>query len=211
MKPVYFLFTILLLASCNSSRDFIIPFDYEANFPDTKNGLTQEQGNEYNRYAMNQLQLNTVGKKLPNIVIYDLNDKKVRLDKLIKQTTLLYATDNHCGWGLEVLDTDLPYTLEKLKKDSISINTIALLIMTPEDSTDLEDFMKEAREVSTIYNHFYIIAESEAAKFNALNATQVLIDKHKTVLHLGYGANSDPEIYYQRLKSKLQAIGSAAQ
>ncbi len=203
MKKVYLLLALIVLVSCNSSRNIIIPFDYEANFPDTKNGLTQDQANEYHQFAINQIQVNTVGKKLPNIFIYDINNKKVRLNKLIKETTFIYATDNHCGWGLEVLDNDLPYALEKLKKDSIDINTIALLVRTPEDSADMEDFIKEAHEAKSKYNQFYIINGSEAKKINANSATKLLVDRKETVIYLGYGANIDPDIFYERLKSQL--------
>ena len=203
MKNVYLLLALIVLVSCNSSRNIIIPFDYEANFPDTKNGLTKEQGNEYHKSAMNQIQVNTVGKKLPKIFIYNANNKKVRLNKLIRQTTLIYATDNHCGWGLEVLENDLPNALEKLKKDSIDVNTIALLVRTPEDSADMEDFIREAHEAKSKYNQFYIINESEAKKINAISATTLLVDRQETVIYLGYGTNIDPDIFYERLKSKL--------
>jgi hypothetical protein len=203
MKKVHLLIALIVLVSCNSSKNTIIPYDYEANFPDTKNGLTQEQAYEYNKTAMNQIQLNTVGKKLPKIFIYDINNKKVRLNKLIKETTLIYATDNHCGWGLQVLDTDLPYTLEKLKADSIYLNAIALLVRYPVDSTDAEDFNKKAAEVNSLYDQFYIIDNQEAKKFNSLNATKLLVDRKGTVLYIGYGANADPDRFYEQLKSKL--------
>ncbi|MCK9400099.1 MAG: hypothetical protein M0Q51_08930 [Bacteroidales bacterium] len=199
---------LIVFVSCNSSRDTIIPYDYEANFPDTKNGITQDQANEYHQFAMNQIQLNTVGKKLPKIFIYDINNTKVRLNKLIKQTTFIYATGNHCGWGLEVLDNDLPITLEKLKGDSIYIFTIALLVRTPFDTADSEGFSKKAYEVNSKYDQFYIIDESEAKKFNALNATKLLVDRKETVIYLGYGANLDPDQFYERLKSKLLLTGA---
>ena len=194
---------LIVLVSCNTSRNTIIPFDYVANFPDTKNGLTQTQADDYEKFAMEQMQKNTVGKKLPNILVYDVNNKAVKLNKLIKQTTFIYATDNHCGWGLIVLDNDLPYTIEKLKGDSIYLNTIALLIKTSIDSVDSEEFINEANEVKSKYDQFYIIDEKEANKFNAINATKLLVDRTKTVIYLGYGANLSPDIFYERLKSEL--------
>jgi hypothetical protein len=203
MKKIHLLLAIIVLVSCHSSRDTIIPYDYETNFPDTKNGLTQAQADDYNRFAMDQMQKNTVGKKLPKIIVYDVNNKEVKLNKLIKQTTFIYATDNHCGWGLLVLDDDLPYTIEKLKGDSIYLNTIALLVKTSIDSVDSEEFMNKANEVKSKYDQFYIIGEQEAKKFNALNATKLLVDRKKTVLYLGYGANLDPDLFYERLKSEI--------
>ena len=203
MKKIVLLLAVIVLVSCKSNRELIIPYDYAANFPDTKNGLTQDQVNEYHRSAMNQIQSNTVGKKLPKIFIYDINNKKVKLNKLINQTTLIYATDNHCAWGLVVLDNDLPNAIEKLKKDSIYINTIALLVKMPIDSADSEKFMKEVNHVKSKYDQFYIVDESEAKKFNGYNATKLLVNKKKTVIYLGYGANIDPDQFYENLKSKL--------
>jgi hypothetical protein len=194
---------MIMLVSCNTNQNTIIPYDYEANFPDIKNGLTQAQADDYNRFAMDQMQKNTVGKKLPEIIVYDVNNKEFKLKKMIRQTTLIYATDNHCGWGLIVLENDLPYAIEKLKADSIYLNTIALLVKTSTDSIDSEEFMNEAYDVKSKYDHFYIIDEKEANKFNAINATKLLVDRRKTVIYLGYGANLDPDLFYERLKSSL--------
>jgi hypothetical protein len=203
MKKIHFIMALILLVGCNSSRNIIIPYDFEANFPDTRNGLTQTQANEYMQSAMDQMQKNTVGKKLPKISVYDLNNQEFKLNKLIRQTTFIYSTDNHCGWGLIVLENDIPYTIEKLKGDSIYLNTIALLVMTSADSVDSEEFMTEADDVKSKYDQFYIIDEQEAKKFNGINATKLLIDRKKTVLYLGYGANLDPDIFYERLKSSI--------
>lgn len=203
MKKYHLLLAFIMLVSCNSNRNIIVPFDYIKNFPDTKNGLTQEQANEYMSYAMNQIQLNTVGKKVPKIFIYDIHNKKVKLNSLINQTTFLYATDKHCGFGMEVLDTDLPHALEKLKEDSIYIYTIALLVKTDFDSTNMEDFNNTASEINLMYDHFYIIDESESKKLNALNAAKILIDKNKNIISIGFGASLDPNGIYEQLKSRL--------
>ena len=203
MKYITLVLALFILENCNSNQDIITPYDYVANFPDTKNGLTQKQVNEYFKKSMNQIRINTVGKKLPEIYINNIHNKRVRLDLLINQITFIYATDNHCGWGLEVLENDLPYAIEKLESDSIKINVIALLIKSLSDSTDLNAFNQKATEVNLKYNQFYIIDESEAKKINALNATRLFVDKQKIVIDIGYGAYLDPDTFYETLKSKL--------
>jgi hypothetical protein len=208
MRNIVLLLALIVLVSCNTSREFIIPYDYITNFPDTKNGLTQDQVNEYFQSARNQMQLNTVGKKLPEIFIYDINNKKVKLNKLINKTTLIYATDNHCGFGLDVLDNDLPYALEKLKEDSVYLSTITLLVRRQIDSGDSEALLRKAAEVKLKYDHLYIIDESESEKINEMNATILIVDRNQYVIFLSYGAFSDPNKLYEHLKSNLLLMSS---
>lgn len=203
MKKLYITIVYLIIFGCNSNHNYIIPYDIERNFPDPKNGITQDEMNEFTRKMVNQIKINTEGKKIPKIQVFDANGQNVDLNKMINQKTFIYGTDNHCGWGLEMLEEDLPYTIEKLKGDSIKIFTIALLVWDEMDSNEIRSFNKIIDEVKTKYEHFYIIEKKDAKKLNIMNATKLLIDSDQNVISWDIGASLNPNGLYEELKTKL--------
>ncbi|MDX9906856.1 MAG: hypothetical protein RBS55_09745 [Bacteroidales bacterium] len=188
------------LLSCRIHSDFIIPYDIEKNFPDSKGGLTQEQVNEHFRNSYNTMKAGTEGKKLPPTFVFDTNGQKIKLNDLIDQATLIYGTDSHCGWGLVVLESDLPAALEKLQRDSVDLFTIALLVR---EKTEREESIRCAEIVSENkdkYEHFYIIDRKQAEKLNIMSATKMLIDSNQRVVYWNVGASIDPNRIYEELR-----------
>ena len=203
MKNHFFIFTFLILFSCGSNHDYIIPYDIEKHFPDTKNGITQTEMDEFTRKMVNQLKANTEGKIMPRIEVNDTDGKRVVLNKIINQKTLIYGTDSHCSWGLDVLEDDLPNTLARLRRESINLFTIALLVRDELGSNEFEAFNKLVKNVKCKYEHFYIIERKEANKLNILNATKLFVDSDQIVISWSIGALLDPNGLYEELKTKL--------
>jgi len=149
------------------------------------------------------MKTNTEGKKIPTIQVFETNGKSVSLNNMINQKTFIYATDSHCSWGLDILEEDLPNTIEKLKGDSIELFTIALLVRDEMDSNEIKSFNKLIDNVKIKYKHFYIIERKDAKRLNIMNATKLLIDSDQNVISWNIGASLDPNGLYNELKSKL--------
>ncbi len=206
MKNHFFIFVFLILFGCGSNHNYIIPYDIEKHFPDSKNGITQDEMNEFTRKMVNQLKANTEGKFMPRIEVSDTDGKRVILNKIINQKTLIYGTDSHCSWGLDVLEYDLPNTIARLRRNSINLFTIALLVRDEMDSNEIEAFNKLVKDVKRKYDHFYIIKKKEANKLNILNATKLFVDSDQIVISYSIGATLSPNGLYDELKTKLLLI-----
>jgi hypothetical protein len=203
LKKLFITSIYLIIFGCSSNHNYIIPYDIERNFPDSKNGITQDEMNEFTRKMVHQIKVNTEGKKIPKIQVYEANGKNVILNNLINQKSFIYGTDSHCGWGLEIMKEDLPNTIKKLKGDSIKLFTIALLVRDEMDSNEIRSFNKLIDKVKTKYEHFYIIDKKEAKKLNIMNATKLLIDSDQNVISWDIGASLNPNGLYEELKTKL--------
>jgi len=203
MKRLCFILIYLVIFGCNANQPYIIPYDMEKHFPDRKNGLTQNEINEWFRKGILQTKVNTEGKKMPAIRVTNPKGQPVILNNMIHQRTLLFGTDSHCGWGLDVLENDLPNALEKLKGDSVKLFTIVLLVRDKMDSAETRSFTKLVNEVEPRYEHFYIIEKQEAKKLNMMNATKMMVGGDQTVISWDIGAFLDPNRLYEELKSKL--------
>lgn len=202
MKKHFITFFSLIIFGCCQNHNYIIPYDIERNFPDQKNGITQTEMNEFTRKMVNQLKANTEGKIMPRIEVSDTDGKRYILNKMINQKTLIYGTDSHCSWGLSVLEEDLPNTLARLRRESMNLFTIALLVRDELDSNEIEAFNKLVKNIKCKYDHFYIIEKKEAKKLNILNATKLFVDSDQIVISWSIGALLDPNGLYEELKTK---------
>ena len=188
----------VIILSCDSPPDYIIPVDFDKYEKEVVPGLTQEGVNAIQRRRMEEVKENSIGKELPNILIKDQDNNEIELKSLLNEKTLIALTDVHCGWGMEGLTNDLPKALEKLESENRYLKTICLVIKTDSDYENPELFNTYRDELKTYYSDLYIIDEKDSKRLNVYaNPTRLLIHNNK-LIHIGIGVSS-PDVQYEEL------------
>lgn len=180
----------IIVLSCDSPTNYIIPIDFDKYENEVVPGLTQEGVNAIQRRRMEEVQENSIGKELPNILIKDQENNEIELKSVLNEKTLIALTDVHCGWGMEGLTNDLPKALEKLESENRYLKTICLVIKTDSDYESPERFDASLDELKKYYSDLYIIDEKDSKRLNVYaNPTRLLIHNNK-LIHIGIGVSS---------------------
>jgi hypothetical protein len=189
---------------CCSHENFIKEVDLSGLMPDRKNGMTIEQSQQQARRFFDQVTINTVGKQIPSIQVYNKNDKPIDLREVIDRKTVLIASDVHCGFGTEGLENDFQSAIKNLQPKHKDVKFVCLLV---KDSTDFKDptsFSQYLLTLSSLYQELYWLPEGQARKLNIFaNPTRIVVGENKTVIHIGFGIsmpNSMTEILENELK-----------
>lgn len=183
-------FTVLVLASCVRSENYIIETDLSLLMPDTINGETEKKSQERSREFHKLLLSNTISKTIPDTEIFTVDGKKLNLRDVLNSETIIIASDNHCSWGLESLTNDFPETLKKLQHE---ISDIQIICLFKREKSDLENpvaFNKRLNELKLIYETVYIIDDNQANKINLFaSSTRLYVNEHKVVTNIGIGTS----------------------
>ena len=194
---------VIIISSCLETTNYIIPVDFEKYEKEYIPGLTQGGSQEIQTRQWKEVQENTIGKELPDLIIFDQFNSEIKLKNHINGKTLLVLTGAHCGWGMEGLTNDLPYALNKLQEEKIKINVICLFIKTDSDDEDIKHFNTTFNELKSFYPNIYVIHENDSKRLNVFaNPTRMLIDHDKSVIKIGIGV-STPERLYEEMKKLL--------
>lgn len=194
---------VIIISSCLEKTNYIIPVDFEKYEKEYIPGLTQGGSQEIQTRQWTEVLEKTIGKELPDLIIFDQSNSEIKLRSVITEKTLLVLTGAHCGWGMEGLTNDLPYALNKLQEEKIKINAICLLIKIDSDTEDMKHFNTIFNELKFFYPNIYVIHEKESKRLNVFaNPTRMLIDHDKSVIKVGIGV-STPERLYDEIKKLL--------
>lgn len=200
---------VIVIFGCTQKTNYIIPADLSRSEDEVTarlktHGLTQEEMNGIMEGQMKEVMNNTVGKTMPDVFVRSLAGKVVNLKSLIKVKTLLNFTDAHCGAGAESTIGTLPGVLKKLKQENININTILILVKTPDDSANIARFSRFIEECKPLYSNIYIIEEDISLKINIIGSpARLIIGNDHKVLHLNFGSNTQ-ETLYTTLRESLK-------
>lgn len=204
MKRNSFTLTILMLAfaSCNhSSNNYIIPVDYESYYEGVTS-LTEKEDQELSQNIMMDWLNNTKGKEIPDIQVKGLDEKNMKIKKLLKRETILVFTDTHCGFGKEEVEKEFPMAINNMKDEFEGID-ILCLVENAEDSAP-DEALNYAKSLQVSYDNIFIIDQKDAIRMNlAGSPTKFYIDKDQIVrqIHMGFAMNQE-----QREESIRQGI-----
>jgi len=158
--------------------------------PDTINGETEKKSQERSREFHKLLVSNTISKTIPDTEIFTIDGEKLNLRDVLNTETIIIASDNHCGWGLESLTNDFPEALEKLRDE---ISDIEIICLFKREKSVIEKpmaFNKRLNELKLIYETVYIIDDNQANKINLFaSSTRLYVNKHKVVTNIGIGTS----------------------
>ena len=185
MKKIHVIFLFLLLGlilSCNRPDNSIIETDTEKIIVNaSKNGLTIEETGRLSLLMNDSVRKNTIGKKLPNVIVTNVSHQKVNLlDELYKinNVFVLVSSDIYCGFGADCMRNVFPESLKKYRAKNNDIQAICLLKRTESDKNDSIEFNKTIKELMPLYNSIYIIEEKDANRLNMIgNPTRLYVTK----------------------------------
>jgi hypothetical protein len=183
-KIATFLFVLSLFASCNRANNYIIQTDTEKFF--SQKALTQEQSMEIGQQILTENRNNTIGRRIPSIIISDLYGEKIDLRKVLNQETIMIAGTPFCGYGQEEVEKNFPKMLRNLDADTVDFKVICLVITeNGEPNTDEISFGTQLRSE---YKNIYFIDNKEAVKINIwASPTKFFIDKNQFVVYYSMG------------------------
>jgi hypothetical protein len=208
-KCVKIFLTVLVLASCSRSENYVIETDFSQLMPNTINGETEKESQEKSQKFYELLLSNTLFKTIPDIEIFTVDGKKLNLRDVINSETIIIASDNHCGWGLEALTNDFPKALEKLQNE---ISNTKIICLFKREKSDIENpmaFDKTLNELKLIYETVYIIDDIQAYKINLFpNPTRLYVNKNKVVTHIGIGTSLIENKLLEEIKKNIRANNS---
>ena len=185
----------IIVLSCDSPTNYIIPVDFDKYEKEYVPGLNQEGVNAIQIRMREEIKENSIGKELPNILIKDQDNNEIELKRLLSEKTLIALTDVHCGWGMEGLTNDLPKAMEKLESENRYLKTICLVIKTDSDYENPELFNTYRDELKKYYSDLYIIDEKDSKRLNVYaNPTRLLIHNNK-LIHIGIGVSLQGGLY----------------
>ena len=193
MKPgkyIKIFLIVLVLTSCAKSRNYVIETDFSLLIPDTINGETVKESQKKSKKFYELLLSNTIDRIIPDIEIFTVDGKKLNLPDVLNTETIIIASDNHCGWGLECLTNDFPNAIKSLQNEISNIKIICLLKRENSDIKDPESFNQTLNELKLIYETVYVIDDNQAYKINLFpNPTRLYINNDKVVKHIGIGTS----------------------
>lgn len=213
MKKTQLIFVYVLLGilfSCNNPDNYIIETDIERiAINASKNGLTVEESGRMGALVFDSLKKNTVGKKLPSVIVTNLSNQKLNLANDLSGTSVIISSDIYCGFGLDCISNLFPKALKLLKNKNKDTRIICLLKKTASDVKDSKLFDKTLNELKSSYQAIYIIDESEARKLNlSINPTRLYVNKYNIVTNYELGLLTVEE-YYKEIKQNTGASAHA--
>ena len=198
----YFLFLTCLfqgfLISCKEPVSYIITTDIQKIFEKTRKGkaITEEESNILDVMMLDSVQENTIGKRIPEILIKDLTNKPVNLQDVLTSNSVIISSDVHCAFGYEFITNTFPKAQEKLINSSYEVPAICLLKRTAYDYEDSARFKKVMAELTVLYNNLYIIDEQEAYKINLVgNTVRLYINEDQVVSNMQFGSCTVDNLY----------------
>ncbi len=119
MKITIFIIECLLIGflfSCKRPVNYIIQIDTGKIVLDAakENGLTVEQSQSMGVLVRDSIEKNTIGKRIPDIIITNESSKKYNLRNEISKNTIIVISDIYCGFGLDCLSNIYPKVSKKL-------------------------------------------------------------------------------------------------
>jgi len=152
---------------CNPKAEYIIPVDfvkYEKEFEPGEKGLTQKDSQAiYERLSI-EINTNTIGRELPDIMVETIENDNLNLRTLINGPTLICISDAHCGWGIDALVNGVPRALKKAQNENIEIEGICLFIKEDPENENMEMFNSKLNELIPLYHNLFIISSEESKR-----------------------------------------------
>lgn len=197
-KSLLYILLALALSCCHRNSNQIIPVDYNQYF-EGNDTMTEEQRQTFSRQFISDTYNNTVGKRIPNVKIRDVNGNSTRTDKLIKGGTIIVFSALDSEHGLEDLARNFPTALRHLEENADDIkglegikdiDVVCLIGQSDNGAVDSDIMRKLANE----YSKIYFIHSEDASKLNLLTSpTKLFVKKDKTVAHIAMGYLFDLE------------------
>lgn len=179
------------LIFCSKPKKYIIETNTQALMIDSTKAQTvdetQKISNDFFTKALN----NTIGKSIPKTTIISSNGDKIDLLGVLKEETIIIASDIYCGFGLEGLTNDFPKAMEQINKEGQKIDIVCLLKRTPSDIEKPKEFNAMLEQLKSHFQKIYIIEEIDARKLNLFaNPTRLYVDKNQMVTNVGLGLST---------------------
>ena len=193
MNKIAFALNVLVLAiaSCNRTKNYIIPVDYEKYYEGVTS-LTEKESQELYNKIMIDWYNNTVGKEIPDIQAKDLDGNTIKLKKWFKRETILVFTSPHCGFGKEEVEKEFPIALQNMKDELEDIDILCLIELAEE--SDQQVTLDYAKSLQGEYDNLFIIDQEEALRANLTACpTKFFIDKKQMVRYVHIGLALDQE------------------
>ncbi len=189
MKTIFsILCAIILSCICCNNKDYIIPTNIEYSEEQRKEGITVKQAKEHHKQSFKELRLNTIGRSIPYIEVYNLENKKYNLQDFLDDKRIIVASDLVCGWGYGHLTQQFPDVIAEIDSNMLDKKVICLIVNREEDSLFMNTLKEELIELNSIYGHLFMITYKEARKINMLaNPTRIYLAKNQSVKDIAFG------------------------
>jgi hypothetical protein len=210
MKNPIIIFNLLFLLtiSCSKRENTIIEIDTDKIILEaSKDGLTEDESEKLNIVLYDSIMKNTIGKNIPNIIMYDIaNQKKSILTELdkIDSDFILVSSDLYCGYGTECITDVFPKSYKKFSQEHGHILVICLIKRTEDDINDSGTIKKTIDNIKPFYNSIYIIDEKEASKLNMYaNPSRLYVTKDLVVKNIKFGMDLSGDLY-EEIKQNIK-------
>jgi hypothetical protein len=210
---IVLVFILLCFATaCNQAPGYIVETDISKISTDaSKDGFTVEENRQFDLFVTDSVKKNTIGKSLPDIIVTDLSNRKLKLRDEISGNCIIISSDIYCSYGLDGLSAIFPKAIKMLDKQLINTQVICLLKKTHEDVANPELFNNVIKELKPSYSVIYIVEKREAGKLNlCINPTRLYLNKNKVVTNIELGLPS-PEELYKEIKHNTIAVNKPAE
>lgn len=185
-----------IFVSCNTPTNIITQIDLDKYDKELKPGMTQDDINAVVQRKRDEVEQNSIGRKIPNVIIKHLDGTVTALTRIINKKTILALTGVHCSWGMTGLAEDLPKVEKKLKENKVDFDLICLIIKDSADYQDTKIFDDALTSLKIIYSKIYIIDKWESDKLNVFaNPTRLIINKNKILEYIGIGVSTADGLY----------------
>ncbi len=185
-KFIFLALIIIVLCSCKQEVKEINPVP----LPESPPVMTVSESNQFYGEHTQEVMSNTVGRKLPPIMLIDTGGKQHLLPDLINNKSVILVSDAFCSFGAEGLTNDYPKALKKLSNEHPELNydVICLLIKPNNDPEHPKYFERLKEEVKHHFPNYYIITEEQSSSINYLGGpTRYFVNHDAIVIDMGVG------------------------
>ncbi len=197
------MFFVVFCLSCNRSNDCIIPVDYAAYYKGITHP-TEDESRAISQRITEDLQHNTLGKRMPSIKVKDWNGKSIRLNKLMKEGSILIFSTYDGSYGAEEVEKVLPGMLRDLEGEMEDIRVICLVEDNADNKKKVEEYVWK---LTTEYSNVYLIDPKDAARINlAATPTKFYVNNEGIVVHLSVGYFAEEQYREQDLRIGVDKI-----
>lgn len=206
MKNAYILLVFLscLGLSCSRSNDFIIPVDYREYYEGASTSMTEEESRSLSQKITADMQINTLGKRIPNIKVKDWNGKNFRLQKLIKDGAVLIFSAYDCSYGAEEVEHEFPRVLRDLETEAEDVRIICLVENSANKKKEVDQYVWK---LMTEYCNVFLIEPADAARINLTAIpTKFYINKEGQVVHMSVGYVAEQAYREQDIRIGIDKI-----
>ncbi len=201
------IFLIMIIVSCTRSIPEIVETDMSILLPDSSGAMTVKESQKRSRDFGNQIIENTVGKKIPEIPVYDSIGNIVSLKQLLCGPAIIIAADQYCSFGKDGITNDFPKAIKQLEDELSGIQIIVFLKLEVEDIKNPERYASFLKELQSIYPVVYTIKMKDAYRINLIaNPARLYVDDQQIVQAMGFGISRIPGRMVDEIRENIVKI-----